>query len=132
MTPAVHASVSTSYPWDRWTPEDWYFCNMAANVLEDLPQEMQPADMERAMKFSSEMIYSDMTFGVHQYWTNLSPSSPQMRAMFDNCPEMWGIFPTSLVERQDWRAFICATNFSGMQPTDVTFDFHNACGDKHL
>ena len=118
------------FTWDQRTNEDWYFCNMAADIFEDLPQEARPATFESGMNFSSEMIYSDRTFGVHQYWSNLSPASPHMRAMFDNCPEMWGIFPPGLLEREDWRTFVCATNTTDVildPQRNVTFDFHDAC-----
>lgn len=96
--------LSNSAPWTSdGRPEDWYFCNIAADLYEELPDHLRPATFEEEEAFSSETFYSNAPFGVHQYWENLSPESSQLRNMFTNCPEMLSIMPKDLVtEQPEW------------------------------
>ena len=68
------------------------------------------------MSFSSEMMYSEAPFGVHQYWSNLSPGAPRLRKMFESCPEMLSILPAEiLAERPEWREMVCSLNLSELE-----------------
>lgn len=120
------------FPW-KWGagPEDWYICNMAADMYDELPDDIKPATFDEEMAFSSEMIYSEAPFGTHQYWANLDPMSPKLWEMFDSCPEMWGILNVKIFElRPAWKDMVCqinATRSDFVLGVNITFDFAQMC-----
>ena len=115
-------------------PEDWYICNMAADVYDELPEDIKPATFEEEMAFSSEMMYSEASFGTHQYWSNLDPTSPKLHTMFQNCPEMWGILDVGIfAQKPAWRDVVCEMNVtrSAFVPgVNITFSFDEICEEK--
>ena len=44
--------VLRRFPW-RWGagPEDWYICNMAADMYDELPNNAKPASFDKEMAF---------------------------------------------------------------------------------
>jgi len=124
--------VLRRFPWRVGAgPEDWYICNMAADMYNDLSDDIKPATFDEEMAFSSEMMYSEAPFGTHQYWSNLDPMSPRLWTMFDNCPEMWGILNVNIFAlRPVWKKAVCQMNVtrSDLVPgVNVTFDFAEMC-----
>lgn len=110
------------FPWAAdQRPEDWYFCNVAADIYDELPDRLKPATFEEEAAFSSEMIYSEAPFGVHQYWASLTPTSPRLRKMFANCPEMWDILPLDvLISRPDWKHLVCSMDVTHSNSTTIS------------
>ena len=96
-------------------------------MYDELPDNLKPATADEARIFSSEMLYSELSFGVHQYWRNLDPSSPRLATMFETCPEMWSILPVELLlEQERWRHMACS-NLGGtggrlVPGVNITFD----------
>lgn len=124
---------SSSFSWDGVTPEDWWFCNKAADIYNDLPETLKPATMEDEIHFSSESIFSERPFGVHKYWISLPPGAPEMIKLLENCPENLGMFPSEYLAYPSWRGMVCALNVTRKafdQRTNITFDFETSCSPE--
>jgi hypothetical protein len=104
---------------------------MAADIYEELPDNLKPAPVVEGKTFSSEMLYSDQPFGVHQFWTNLSPTEPKMKTMMESCPEMLGTLPSSHANG-DWKDLACSLNISRESITTAisggSFNYEEHCG----
>lgn len=124
--------VLRRFPW-RWEAglEDWYICNMAADMHDELSDDIKPASFDEEMDFSSEMTYAEAPFGIHQYWSNLDAMSPKLWTMFDSCPEMWGILDVRVFDLHPaWKDMVCRINVtrSDFVPgVNITFDFAQMC-----
>ena len=120
------------FKWNGW-PEDWYICHMAANMYDELPDNLKPAPANETADFSVEMLFSEeRPFGTHQYWCCLPPDAPQMRSMVEGCPEALGILPSHLLSNEKWRSMVCSLNVSRYTfdpAVNVTFDFKEVCTD---
>lgn len=115
---------------DDGRPEDSFFCNAAADIYEQLPASLRPATFDEERAFSVESLYYKAPFGVHQYWTALSPKSPFFPEMFANCPEMLEILPDKLIKKsQDWRNLACSLNISNSNIERASgFNYSKYCG----
>jgi hypothetical protein len=86
----------------------------------------------RGRNFSSETMYSDCPFGVHQFWIYESPNMPDLKSMMESCPVTIGILPSSLfISERGWREMICSLNFSRDIIINTTsggsYDFEELC-----
>jgi hypothetical protein len=110
--------------------EDMYICDKAAEVYDELPPHVRPASFVEEANFSSETMYSEEPFGVHQYWPHLDPTSPKLHTMFQHCPEMWGILPPELAAQPKWRNLVCTMQMvpSNLVPgINITFNVRTLC-----
>jgi len=106
---------------------------MAADMYDELPDDLKPAPANESANFSAEMWFSEESpFGTHQFWSCLPPEAPQMKSMIESCPEALGILPADLLSDERWTNMACALNVSrkSFNPAvDITFDFRQICYD---
>ena len=108
-----------------------FFTYGAANIYDELPDNLKPASADEAMIFSVESIFAEKPFGVHKFWPWLAPDAPEMKPLIESCPEILGILPPEKLSEPLWKDLVCSLNISRDKfdvATTISFDFREVCG----
>ncbi len=116
------------FPWDGATNEDLWFAFRAADIYDELPDNIKPATSEEAGQFAFETMYQGPPFGSHQYWCREGPS-PMMAEFLEICPEALAILPANIPANAGWEDMLCSLDVMeyAKNSYNVSFDVGATC-----
>lgn len=125
--------ISCRFPWDGVTPEDWWFCNKAADIYDELPENLKPALISDELIFSVESMFTEKPFATHKYWVSLPSHLPGTKVLVESCPEILGVFQIEYFQFPGHKELICSLNMNRDdfdKEFNITFDFRSICDNQ--